>query len=181
MTFSAHKYAGAGVHLLIAAVLLWALSFLLAAAGWDVPLWLTVIVAYSALSSGSYLGGFADTEDWVGAVILKVFPRWEVYHRCHVTDLYKNPGRYIPAWFFHIFCDSFAHAPKDQVSGLPREPKWWEMNPAWHEHSLIFGLTLWDIHWAYREAALWALGTFMLWAGGALLLSIGHIVIKVMR
>jgi hypothetical protein len=177
MTFPCHKYAGGALHLFIGAVLLWLLSLLLAAVGWDVPVWLAVVVAYGSVTSGSRLGGFPDTASWLVNFLIPSVGRWEVYTRAHVGDLYHR-FKWIPAWWLHIFCDKFAHAPKD-ANGIPLPPKWWEMNLAWKEKSLIFGLTLWDAQYVWREAALWVLASFFLVAGARMILSVARIVITV--
>ena len=96
--------------------------------------------------------------------------RWALYTRCHVGDAKKKYG-WIPAWFLHLAGDKFTHAPKDEY-GNPLPPRWWEMNLAWKEKPVIFGLTVWDLHYSYREVTLWVLGGLMLWAGASILISL---------
>ena len=138
-----------------------------------------VVVAYCSSPLGSTRGGFPDTESWIVNFIMPTVDRWAIYTRCHVGDLKERFG-WIPAWWLHLFADRFAHAPKD-ANGVALAPKWWEMDPKWKEKPFVFGLTLWDAHYTYREVALWAIGGLLIWAGSAIILSVAHVVITIVK
>ncbi|MEW6511842.1 MAG: hypothetical protein AB1428_12895 [Bacteroidota bacterium] len=170
MTFPAHKFSGGALHLLLGAMLLWIISLLIGAVGYGIPLPVIIAIAYLSFASGSYVGGFPDTEDWIVANVVGARPRWETYHRAHITDLKERYG-WMPAWTLHLFADTFVHQPKNR-DGSAKPPKWWEMDPAWRERELFLGLTLWDVHYSYREFALWVIGALMLWAAIGILVGL---------
>jgi hypothetical protein len=145
MTFVAHKVSGGVLHLAIGKALL----ILFATMGLHLHSWLILCILYIFTESGSYFGGFPDTEDWITTKILGITQRWEIYHRCHVTDLRKK-YIWIPAWALHLFCDLFAHPPKEGES-----LKWYQMNPVWKNQKFVFGLTIWDAQYAVREGFLY--------------------------
>jgi len=146
MTFVTHKISGAAVHFSIARLLLAAA----AAIGLTVPEPVAFVFLYAAIASGSYLGGFPDTEDYIAAQILGVSTRWRVYHEAHVGFL-KARYAWIPAWGWHLFCDLFAHA-----AAPGEQDRWYRMKPRWKDTTLLFGLTLWDAIYVAREAVVLA-------------------------
>jgi hypothetical protein len=160
MTFPTHGLSGGVLHALIGKFLLWIIALLVGIIGLSVPVWFSAVVLYLFFTSGIYLGAFPDTEDWLQAEITGTSPRWTLYTACHSGWLYKR-YRWIPAWWWHVFCDRFAHPP---IAGQPL--KWYQMNPAWRDKALLFGVSWWDVQYAMRELAVLVLTAIAAWFWG---------------
>ena len=158
MTFPTHGLSGGVLHALVGKLLLWVIALLVAIIGVTLPAWFSATVMYLFFTTGLYFGLFPDTEDWIASEVTHTAQRWMLYTEMHSGILYAK-YKWIPAWYWHVFCDRFAHPP---VAGQPL--KWYQMNPAWKDKALLFGFTLWDAHYAVREAAL-----LMLTLGAAIL------------
>ena len=163
MTLPTHGLSGGVLHALIGKLLLWIVALLVGIIGLSVPVWFSAVVLYLFFTSGLCLGAFPDTEDWIAAEVTYTAERWKVYDECHAGGITYLKYRWIPAWWWHVFCDQFAHEPG---AGVVRQ--WYQMDERWKSEDLLFGFTWWDVQYVAREAVLLALTLSAAILGGLL-------------
>ena len=164
MTFPTHGLSGGVLHALIGKLLLWIVALLIGIVGLSVPVWFSAVVMYLFFTSGLYLGAFADTEDWIASEVTFTAERWKVYDECHSGGMVYLKYRWIPAWWWHVFCDKFAHPPAD----IATPARWYQMDERWKSKDLLFGFTLWDLQYFAREGWLLTSTVIVAWMGGLL-------------